>query len=134
MRIFNGGAMQKYKPFALALAALIVAVVAVNLLMSGYDRYTAYEQKQKAQPKELVYNSSYDGSVRQVEDWLKSNLNDTDSLSFVEWSKVAKTPKGNFVVRCKYRAKNTYGAMVLENKVFFLNKDGQYIYQTDYQK
>jgi hypothetical protein len=85
-------------------------------------------------PKEAVYNSSYDGSVRQVEDWLDKNLNDPKSVERVEWSPVVKTEQGNFVVRYKFRAKNKFGGMELQNKVFILGSTGIVLAVNDYEK
>lgn len=76
-------------------------------------------------PRKVVENSSWDGSVRQVKSWLKDNLKDPGSLEFVEWSPVVKLAKNQgFAVRAKYRAKNSFGGFVVENKVFSLDSSG----------
>lgn len=74
--------------------------------------------------REIVYNSPWDGSVRQVERWLKNNLKDPDSFQAIEWSPVTKTSNG-FMVRCKYRAKNSFGGYVVEERVFSLDGTGE---------
>lgn len=101
-------------------------------LYSSYQEYTAKNATQPVPADQVVRNSAYDGSVRQVEEWLQRNLNDPDSFKAVEWSKVAKTEQGNFVVRCKYRAKNAMGGMVLQNKAFILGPTGIVMAVTDY--
>lgn len=68
-----------------------------------------------------AYNSEWDGSVYPVKLYLKKNLKDPDSYEAIEWSKVQKTNEG-YMVRHKYRAKNSFGGYVIENKVFYLNK------------
>lgn len=73
---------------------------------------------------EVVYNSSWDGSVRQVERYLKNNLKDPDSYQSIEWSKVVKQSDGSFMVRHKYRAKNSFGGYVVEEKIFTLDSSG----------
>jgi hypothetical protein len=78
----------------------------------------------KEPPPEVVTNSSWDGSVYQVESWLKDNVKDPDSLEFIEWSPVSKTKDGGFMVRAKFRAKNSFGGYVIENKLFFLDSTG----------
>ena len=70
-----------------------------------------------------VKNSSWDGSVSQVKSYLKSNLKDPKSYEGIEWSKVSKTSDG-YMVRHKYRAKNSFGGYVVENQVFYLNNKG----------
>lgn len=79
----------------------------------------------------VIKNSSWDGSVRQVETYLKSNLNDPDSYQSVEWSKVANEGHRYFV-RHKYRARNALGALVLEHKLFVLDAGGKVVMVTDY--
>ncbi|WP_446010256.1 hypothetical protein [Candidatus Electrothrix sp.] len=75
---------------------------------------------------ERVSNSAWDGSVYQVKAYLKRNLKDPDSFEAIEWSSVAKTDNG-YMVRCKYRAKNSYGGYNIEHQIFILNKKGNVI-------
>jgi hypothetical protein len=75
-------------------------------------------------PTEVVYNSSWDGSVQQVDSWLRANLKDPHSLEYIEWSPVEKRAGGGFMVRVKYRAKNSFGGYVVDNKVFVLDSSG----------
>ena len=74
--------------------------------------------------KPVVRSSSYDGSVRQVKAYLKRNLKDPDSFEAIEWSPLKKQSNGGYMVRCKYRAKNSYGGYVVENQVFYLDSKG----------
>jgi hypothetical protein len=74
--------------------------------------------------KVTVQNSNWDGSVWQVESWLKHNLKDPDSYDAIEWSPVIKSADGGFVVRVKYRAKNSFGGFVIENRIFILDSQG----------
>ena len=98
-------------------------------LLSSHDGSSDYNTTSL---HEVVENSSWDGSVYQVKLWMDANLKDPDSLEFIEWSSVSKTTNGGFKVRAKYRAKNSFGGYVIENKVFFLNSDGIVMYQIDY--
>jgi hypothetical protein len=76
-------------------------------------------------PREVVYNSAWDGSVRQVKDYLKDQvLKDPDSYQSIEWSTVVKTSDGSFAVRHKFRAKNSFGGYVIENYIFTLDPQG----------
>lgn len=76
--------------------------------------------------KEIVYNSKWDGSVKQVEDYLNNTLNDPDSYESVEWSPVVKESSAGqrFVVRHKYRAKNGFGGVILKDQLFTLDSLG----------
>ena len=84
-------------------------------------------QKQKnnntPQGNAKVENSSWDGSVSQVKKYLKSSLIDPDSYKSVEWGNVVKTNNG-YMVRHKYKAKNSFGGYVMENNVFYLDFSG----------
>ncbi|MBV9991314.1 MAG: zinc ribbon domain-containing protein [Alphaproteobacteria bacterium] len=82
-------------------------------------------------PHEIVENSEWDGSVFQVKEWLNENLKDPDSLEFINWSPVQKTKTG-YMVRAKYRAKNSFGGYVIENKIFILDSSGHVVSAMDY--
>jgi hypothetical protein len=91
----------------------------------------------------IVHNSEYDDSVYQVEAWFKENLKDPKSLEIISWGRVWETTmligdaSSNlsipvFEVTVKYRAKNSFGGYVIENKRFTLNKSGMVIQVEDY--
>jgi len=81
-------------------------------------------QVAQKQPSEAVVNSPWDGSVWQVERYLKKRLKDPESFEAVEWSQVAKTSSGAYKVRCVYRAKNSFGGYVVEQILVDLDRDG----------
>ena len=70
-------------------------------------------------------NSSWDGSVLEVKWYLDKVLKDPDSFDAIEWSKVAKAYGNTYMVRCKYRAKNSFGGYVIANQVFTMTKIGK---------
>ena len=82
--------------------------------------------RKKAKKRAKVENSSWDASVYQVKSYLKKTLKDPKSVEYIEWSKVVETYDG-YKVRCKYRAKNSFGGFVIKNTVFFLNLNGDVI-------
>ena len=79
-------------------------------------------------------NSPWDSSVRQVERWLKAHLKDPDSYQSIEWSRVVARPGTPcpYTVRHKYRAKNSFGGYVIENKLFCLDSAGNVVASTDF--
>lgn len=79
-----------------------------------------------------IKNSSWDGSVSQVKKYLKQNLTDPGSYESIEWSEVAKTESG-YMVRHKYRAKNSFGGYVVQNQVFYINSSGTVTSVKDYE-
>lgn len=85
----------------------------------------ATNNSKEATSKEVVYNDEWDGSVRQVKEYLKDNLNDPSSYDAVEWSPVVQSPETkDFSVRHKYRAKNAFGATILFNQIFIMDSIG----------
>jgi hypothetical protein len=75
-----------------------------------------------------VKNNPLDGSVHQVERYLKEEyLKDPKSYESIEWSEVQKNADGTYHVRHKYRAKNSFGGYVLENKIFHIDDKGNII-------
>lgn len=73
-----------------------------------------------------VKNSGWDGSVKQVEDYLERTLRDPDSYESIEWSEVKEKSDG-YYVRHKYRAKNGFGGYVVTNQLFHLDFNGNVV-------
>ena len=84
---------------------------------SKYD-FNNREMEQKAigtKPEQ----SDLDASVKVVVDYVKANAKDASSIDFLEWSKVSAMGQ-NWVVRCKYKGTNSFGANVNENVWFYI--------------
>lgn len=103
------------------LSALIMGVFLISATATGEDDSTSSSVNHSK-----VYNSSWDASVRQVEEYLKSSLRDPDSYEGIEWSEVKETSTG-YVVRHKYRAKNGFGGYVVSNQLFYMDSDGNVV-------
>lgn len=116
---------------------LITTGIIVGVLLIGvftWDDESSTEANKEGIKKEVVYNSEWDGSVSQVEKYLKSNLKDPDSYEGVDWSAVhMDSVNHTFMVRHKYRAKNSFGGFVVDNKVFYLDSLGNIYNVTDFQ-
>mgnify|MGYP001382673009 CR=1 FL=1 len=108
----------------ICLGVLIVVAIATPSSPSSSAPSSSSSSSTPSKPREIVENSAWDGSVRQVERYLKSNLKDPDSYQSIEWSAVSKSSGGGFMVRHKYRAKNSFGGYVIENQVFTLDAQG----------
>lgn len=101
----------------------LIAVVVIILAVIGV-------LSKNNQSNSTVQNNAFDGSVYQVEQYLKSNfLKDPDSYKGIEWSKVNEVSGESYKywVRHRYRAKNSFGGYVTEDKIFYLNADGDVI-------
>jgi hypothetical protein len=124
----------KPKRGALRTILIVAGIVLGGLIVIGF-----IVGPQKGKTKEaVVENSEWDGSVRQVERYLKATLKDPGSYEAVDWSPVATLPAplgdGSFyVVRHKFRAKNSFGGYVVENKQFWIDKKGAVVNVTDWK-
>ncbi len=63
--------------------------------------------------------SEIDASVKIVKDFIKSNAKNASSIKFLEWSKVSSFGE-NWVVRCKYKGTNSFGAIITENSWYYI--------------
>jgi len=63
--------------------------------------------------------SELDGSVKIVKNFIKENAKDASSIEFLEWSKVSSLGQ-NWIVRCKHKGTNSFGAMVTENSWYYI--------------
>jgi hypothetical protein len=87
-------------------------------------------------PRETVYNSVWDGSVYEVERYLKRNLRDPKSFEAIAWGEVHVEPPDSaspykYSVWVRYRAKNALGGYVIERQLFHLSADGQVLAVVD---
>lgn len=89
------------------------------------------EPKKPPKPQKVVYNSPWNGSVYQVKDYLEEHLKDPDSFDAIEWSGVNEVSDG-YIVRLKYRARNSLGGMIISNQIFNMDKTGKVISVTNY--
>jgi len=87
------------------------------------DSFSLSPQKERAKRiakfGEPPQNSAWDGSVRCVKDYLKVVAKDPDSLRYENWSKPYYSEDG-WLVKCDYRAKNSFGGYVREVKWFVI--------------
>lgn len=100
----------------------------VNMTLEIHEEVS---KKDFSEEKPKVYNSEWDASVSQVEDYLEDNLKDWDSYESMEWSEVS-TVGTKFKVRHKYRAKNSFGGYGIANQIFTLDSDGNVIEVVDW--
>lgn len=90
-----------------------------------------FEESITPAPAVEVKNSLYDGSVKQVKEYLKYNyLRDPESYESIEWSEVKEKADG-YYVRHKYRARNGFGGHVVANQLFHLDFSGNVVDVTD---
>ena len=104
-----------------AATALHEKALAAEAEKAAKERERAAKIEKDAGPK--PENSPWDAAVRPVVDFLKVNLKDPRSIEYIEWSPVKLVDvKGTYywAVRVKYRAKNSFGGYVIEQKLFLI--------------
>lgn len=105
---------------------IVMGIIAAFIIFFYVDPFRWDRAVIKKNTTEIVRNSEWDASVSQVKNYLLSNLKDPDSYQPVEWSEVQKVnmPQWKYIVRHKYRAKNSFGGYIAENQMFYLDKEG----------
>jgi hypothetical protein len=112
----------------------------IVILISLVSYYFLFgSERKEAKEHKTVFNSSWNASVFQVEDYLKFRyLKDPDSYESISWSEVSKLNDtkqigfGSFQVRHKFRAKNSFNGFVVEEKLFKLDFEGNIVEIKDY--
>lgn len=128
-------------PGASHLSAKAVAlIVGAIVLLIGIGVYAGLNAEPSSQPQANASrptahapavatgptNSAWDGSVPEVRIWIKKNAKDPRSVEFIEWSPVVRDGQ-NFLVRVKYRAKNSFGGYVIEEMVVVMDPTGKVV-------
>lgn len=73
-----------------------------------------------SQPKADPWN----GVCYAIKDFIKKNANDPSSIKYEECSYISKFSNGNYGQRVKYRGKNAFGALVLNENYFIMSGVG----------
>lgn len=116
----------------------IGAIAVIGLVFLGFfiwlqsASWSVSTSPPKTSKNSLVYNSYLDGSVHQVESWLRQNLKDPESLEIIEWYKVVDRKDGSFSVVVEYRARNGFGGFNVEKMKFYLDSGGKITDYSDY--
>jgi hypothetical protein len=126
------GVPNKRKPIGCGGFLLILFIIGIfGSIFGGSDSSTSKAPASTTPPPpvENVLNSSWDASVWQVESYLQKTLKDPDSFEAIEWSPVQKVnlTTHKYIVRCKYRAKNSFGGYAVANQIFYLDKSGNVV-------
>jgi hypothetical protein len=112
------------------------AVISLSVATCTHSCLTDDKVSHTTETVNKVENSSLDGSVWHIEQYLKHNLNDAESYEAVEWGTVKDIGTGlphRYIVRHKYRAKNQYNATILKNQIFYLDSTGKVLNIKDWE-
>lgn len=112
----SGELLRRIVLFVFVIAVVICVKMGTNDQPSSFSHSSTVDQ-------EAVYNSKWDGSVRQAESAVKATLKDPDSFQSISWGKVQKVP-GGYMVALSYRAKNSFGGYVVDRVVVEMDSSG----------
>lgn len=108
----------------LSVSAAFVIICVVAALMNPTPENENISQEKSTANEKLLTNSPWDGSVYYAKEYLKKNLNNWDSYESIEWSPAQLTADRSYVVRNKFRAANAFGALVVQDWIFYYTSDG----------
>lgn len=118
------------KPVNGVVGLLAMIFVVTLLIVTSIDTKPKQVEIEKPKtPREKVFNSPWDGSVQQINDWFKYNLKDPDSLQVISWGEVTK-PKDTeykYSVHVHYRSKNGFGGYVIDRAFFLFDANGNIV-------
>lgn len=126
--------LQKEKKYSQAIdkASLYIQTQDADLLALKKEIEAVYNeiQKQEALQKSIEdtfygprpVSSAWSGTYSAVEDYLERAVRDPDSLKIEGCSDVSKLEAG-WAVSCSYRARNGFGGMVRETKMFVIRQN-----------
>lgn len=107
-------------------AGIIVAVIAI--IIAIYAGLNSDNSNDTPETKE--YSALVMGGVKS---YLKYEyLRDPKSYEDLEWSQIGTNSAGELYVRHKYRAKNGFGGYNVEERIFFLDKQGHVLRSQPY--
>lgn len=87
------------------------------------------EKRQQRDSEEMVKRqfSSWDGSHRAFVKIIKNNMHDPSSFDHVETKYRVEKDRGKIFVRMKYRGKNAFGQVVLNQNSAYFDLEGNFI-------
>jgi hypothetical protein len=99
-------------------------LIIVFMLSIGFIFKTCMDSSEKE-----IKNNKADGSVWQIKAYLQTNLKDPESYQAIEWGQVRQIKKEpvQYLVRHKYRAKNSFGGYVISTQYFTIDDNGKVI-------
>lgn len=111
--------------------ALSITGVCLLLFFIFISFITEYLKDEKPVQHEKTVNSEADYNNSKARtvclNYLAASLNDPSSYEPISWSDLTKTEGGNYEIVHRYRAKNKFGALIIGDTEFLLNKNMQVI-------
>jgi hypothetical protein len=95
------------------------AAEAKSRLMAAEEAKNAAHRAVETRIGPQPHRSGWDGTYREVEDYLAKVAHDPDSVKIEPCTQVRETPDG-WVLACTWRARNAFGAIRREDTVFII--------------
>jgi len=106
-----------FRALHFSLAGLLILIFAILILAPDVP-----PAEPEALVKKPIVVTDWDGSVKQVRQYLRQNLNDYKSYEELEWSKLYRdTVNHQYFVRHRYRASNAFGAKIIQDQLFVMD-------------
>ncbi len=121
-RVDNSGEEKKKKAFkrTVIISLIIAAIITLISVIPSNDNSGTRMTNQDA------------AVMAAVRTYLKTTLKDPKSYEEIDWSPSGINNEGLYYIRHKYRAKNSFGGYVVEQYVFFVDKNYNCVRQTPY--
>lgn len=128
-------AQKRYNRFVFVFVFLVLLVIVVIVALPS-KHHSPSDSAEYKEPKKIVFNSGWDYSVRQVEKYLKSTLNDPNSYESIKWFQVVDAGENSntfyrYYVKHHYRAKNAFGGYIIKRQIFYLDDQGNVLTSKD---
>ena len=125
---------QNHEPARRRSLFVIVVVIIFLMLLAAVTWYYLQQKNESSANSEAVYTRP-DGSVKQVEDYVKEKLlSDPGSFIPIHWTKLQKTGAFGMVsyrVGLVYKGKNNNNQLVMDSKLFELDETGLVLFVLD---
>ncbi|MGL5621702.1 hypothetical protein, partial [Cetobacterium sp.] len=78
------------------------------------------EEAKKIEKERIPAMSAWNGVAYAISDYLKKNANDPKSIEYIDVYKMQELDNGLFAQQVKFRAKNGFGGMIIEEYIFVI--------------
>lgn len=78
------------------------------------------EAEKKKERERIPSMSAWNGVAYAISDYLKKNANDPKSIEYIDVYKMLELDNGLFAQQVKFRAKNAFGGMVINEYIFVI--------------
>lgn len=107
------------------LGVLFILIAYIKICTNDLDNKPNIPQEKSEELKKLESTfgekpkpSIYDGSIKIVKDYITTIAKDPDSVKYEKWSDISYHDTDGWIVKVKYRGKNSFGGYVINCNSF----------------